>query len=54
MYNLYDINFQSNSKICKIRIRYNVIHSLMHHGMEWIVQPVKLKVKELDGDPKFI
>jgi hypothetical protein len=28
MDDLYDINFQSNGKFCKIRIRYNVIHDL--------------------------
>jgi hypothetical protein len=28
MYNLYDINFQSNNKFCKIHIHYNNIDDL--------------------------
>jgi hypothetical protein len=30
---LYDINFKSNNKFCKIHIHYNIIYELstMHH-----------------------
>ena len=30
--NLYETNFQSNGKFCKIHIRYNIGHKLVHHG----------------------
>jgi hypothetical protein len=39
MNDLYDINFQSNSEFCEIRIRYNVIHdwSTVDHLKKWSI-----------------
>jgi hypothetical protein len=39
MDNQYETNFQSNSKFCKIRIRYSVIHnwSTIDHLIKWSI-----------------